>query len=238
MVAPTSADMDSCDPKCRCAGGPYINQAFACDDPCAGQGVECTFDCANGCDCGDRTPGIYRVRVKGGGTYQQVADLDICYAIKVESYFDGNGDAIRTDLYQFIDPTATVGPGTSRSILEPMTDQNGPICFESGSCTAWPNIQNRRLRLLESYCDNFDESHAAGSNSGSVSFGRTRNGVIISVLADFSPTILWAQCDLETSQVDYQIDYIGEGEIIDFFENPNYIGSNSEVAVVDCSDTP
>ena len=52
MAAPTPANMDTCDPKCRCPGGPYANQAYLCSDPCEGQGTGCTFDCENGCNCG------------------------------------------------------------------------------------------------------------------------------------------------------------------------------------------
>lgn len=51
MAAPTPANMDDCDPKCRCSYGPYANQAYSCDDPCAGQGDGCTFDCGAGCEC-------------------------------------------------------------------------------------------------------------------------------------------------------------------------------------------
>ena len=51
MAAPTPGNMASCDPKCKCPGGPYANQAYLCSDPCAGQGNSCTFDCQNGCDC-------------------------------------------------------------------------------------------------------------------------------------------------------------------------------------------
>lgn len=51
MAAPTSANMENCDPKCKCSSGPYADQAFLCADPCAGQGSNCTFDCQNGCDC-------------------------------------------------------------------------------------------------------------------------------------------------------------------------------------------
>lgn len=52
MAAPTSADMDTCDPKCKCSSGLYAGQAFLCDSPCAGQGANCTFDCSLGCICG------------------------------------------------------------------------------------------------------------------------------------------------------------------------------------------
>jgi hypothetical protein len=51
MTAPTPASTELCDPKCRCPNGPYANQAFQCDDPCAGQSGSCTFDCQNGCSC-------------------------------------------------------------------------------------------------------------------------------------------------------------------------------------------
>lgn len=51
MAAPTPANMQDCDPKCKCPGGPYADQAFLCDDPCEGQGAGCTFDCQNGCNC-------------------------------------------------------------------------------------------------------------------------------------------------------------------------------------------
>lgn len=51
MAAPTPANMENCDPKCKCLSGPYANEAYSCDTPCTGQGDNCTFDCQNGCDC-------------------------------------------------------------------------------------------------------------------------------------------------------------------------------------------
>lgn len=47
---PTPADMSKCDPKCRCTIASFNQIAFACDDPCRGQG-NCKFDCINGCTC-------------------------------------------------------------------------------------------------------------------------------------------------------------------------------------------
>ena len=57
MVAPVPADMNSCDPKCKCPSGPYANQAFSCESPCTSG----TFDCQNGCGGSDGIdgPGCY-----------------------------------------------------------------------------------------------------------------------------------------------------------------------------------
>lgn len=74
MAAPTPGNMENCDPKCKCPGGPYADQAFLCDDPCAGQGSGCSFNCQDGCNCGD---GYYRMTVtlyNSGYTYQKCND--------------------------------------------------------------------------------------------------------------------------------------------------------------------
>lgn len=69
MAAPTPGDMDKCDPKCRCPGGEYSNQAYSCDNPCKDQLGECTFSCETGCDCDD---GCYGEDVTAVVTYTKV----------------------------------------------------------------------------------------------------------------------------------------------------------------------
>ena len=51
MPGPTSANMRTCDKKCKCPYGPYENVAYNCEKPCRDE--DCSFDCDTGCDCGD-----------------------------------------------------------------------------------------------------------------------------------------------------------------------------------------
>ena len=70
MAAPTSAGMDVCDPKCKCPRGDYAGIVFTCDDPCAGQSGQCSFDCEIGCQCNDPCAASWNV------TYTSVSDGD------------------------------------------------------------------------------------------------------------------------------------------------------------------
>ena len=61
MTCPT-ADMESCDKKCKCVGGPCAGTAYDCADPCGDLEV---FDEAS-CECVlDPPPGYYSVGYEG-----------------------------------------------------------------------------------------------------------------------------------------------------------------------------
>lgn len=60
MTRPGPANMDNCDPKCRCRGGRYAGWAYACADPC-NDGTFDNWDEAT-CDCTFTEP------CGGGGT--------------------------------------------------------------------------------------------------------------------------------------------------------------------------
>lgn len=237
MAAPTPADMSTCDPKCKCPSGSYANQAYACDDPCAGQNANgnCTFDCQNGCDCPGRDPGVYQIRVTGTGTDVSVLNLDTCYAIIVESYFDESGDLYGKDIYQSIQPSQQVGEGSGFSEVQPFSQEEGPVCTDEGVCVYWPNISSRRVTLLASYCVG-EPNRRAGTVSGAVGYHLTRNGELVSYKTRIGPEILWAGCDLVTSVVNYDIQYIGQGTIADFYQSPSYIGSSLDMAIIDSSE--
>jgi len=49
MVCPTAANMEKCDPKCRCTSGPCANIAYDCANPCPDNSE---FDPAT-CECSD-----------------------------------------------------------------------------------------------------------------------------------------------------------------------------------------
>lgn len=51
MAAPPPANMNICDPKCKCLSGPYANQVYSCDDPC-GTGNKEDFNPLD-CSCPD-----------------------------------------------------------------------------------------------------------------------------------------------------------------------------------------
>ena len=104
MAAPTPANMDICDPKCKCPSGAYKDQAFLCDDPCAGQGDNCTFDCQNGCDCPPPFPtGAVQARLVGGNMSWGTSNFNCSIpggwaTLHPAAYFDSEGQLVQ---YQY-----------------------------------------------------------------------------------------------------------------------------------------
>lgn len=100
MAAPSQGDMKKCDPKCRCAYGPYVGRAYPCDDPCAGQGEECTFSCDQGCNCDTTTLyGMFITASSGNLEYDSVNLPTILLPVNLNPYFDEEGNTILEQVF-------------------------------------------------------------------------------------------------------------------------------------------
>ena len=98
MTCPT-ADMESCDKKCKCVGGPCAGAAYDCDDPCSA-GTE--FDAAT-CSCVSTTPAGPYVRFVG--TYSVAGGAFVPYTSPW--YYTGDGSRL------------SVASGTATSCINP-----------------------------------------------------------------------------------------------------------------------
>lgn len=101
MTAPTPGDMDTCDPKCKCNYGPYANQAYSCDNPCAEQGTDCIFSCDEGCKCDTSTLlyGMFVTSSSGNLIYDGANLPALLLNVNLNPYFDQQGNQILEQVY-------------------------------------------------------------------------------------------------------------------------------------------
>lgn len=101
MATPTPGNMNICNPKCKCSVGPYAGLAYSCDNPCAGQGEDCTFSCDEGCNCNGSTLlyGMFVTSSRGNSFYDNTNLPAMLLPVDLNPYFDHQGNQILRKVY-------------------------------------------------------------------------------------------------------------------------------------------
>ena len=224
MVAPTPAGMDKCDPKCKCPSGPYTDQAFVCDDPCAGQGVECVFDCTNGCIC-EAVGGTWKIEVTRTSQYQRdPIQLDCFVNYFLDPYFDNLGRSVRKVwVYRQTPWPGYPGEGSAFDLIEPNGPQIGYPLEPGGELGPSVPVSGSTVTsiciLSASYCAN-DNVDFAGHNNGMVGWRLLYDESYVGRYGGVPGQGLnIAGCDGDrTATVEFVLTYLGPGEPFDYYE--------------------
>ena len=235
MSCPVPADMQTCDPKCRCGSGPCAGTAFSCDDPCQGSGK---FNPAT-CEC-ETEVGIYRITSVANGTSELDPSVTtFVYYANIPEPFIGTGGALFR--YAFVQNRVDVNYSQSAFVngsVSPDTLGELSICGQAGTGSRSLSIVNRTLTLSSSYCESgATPPDGAGTGAGSlyVAAYNMDSGCVEPSSLAIQPTVLWGGCATHrTAYANYTIEYLGEGEFGDYVDTNCLSGLSNILKVYTC----